>query len=562
MTDIYGVISMAGKALLIQQKAINVTGNNIANVNTPGYSRQKLNLQTANPLQSPIGLMGRGVDAVGIEREYDRFLGVQINTESETLGRWQTQKETMEIIEAIFDEGPDFGLNRSLSDFWNAWQDLSNDAPNFNERMVLQAKGTTLAASFNRISNDLQKAQEGIDLSIEGAVEDINQLTREIANLNQKILESEAASQVANDYRDMRDLALKDLSEIIDINSYEDANGNVTVSVGSGQTVVERNSNWLLDTHVNAFGFKDIDWINTDGTSQNITGRIANGKVKGWLESRDVTIEGYLGRLDEMANTLISEINTVHASGYGLDESTGHQFFTGGLFGAINSSSSSLSIQGQSTITGSITISLVGGGTAGSELVTSDPTSGNITVAIEDGVSTGAQIAAALQAHADINSVTATAPGAAWNLGAGSDVVSIGGDHAAEDIQVNAAIVNNLDLIAAASTQAGVPGDNSNAIAIANLQYSKTMNSNSSTFDEYYHSLVSEVGSNVQNTNAYYNHQSDMLIHMENRREALSGVSLDEEMINLVKFQNAYDATAKLIATADELMQTVLNLVQ
>lgn len=561
MTDIYGVLSMAGQALLIQQRAITVTGNNIANVNTPGYSRQKLMLQTANPQQSPIGLMGGGVDAIGIEREYDRFLGIQINAESETLGRWQMQKETMEIVEAIFDEGPDFGLNRSLSDFWNAWQDLSNDAPNFNERMVLEAKGVTLAASFNRISVDLQKAQEGIDLSIEGAVEEINRLTREIADLNQKILESEFESQVANDYRDLRDLTVKELAELIDINSFEDANGSVTVSIGSGQNVVERSSNWLLGTHVNASGFKDIDWLNSDGTSQNITGSIANGKMKGWLESRDVTIEGYLRRLDDMANTLMAEINRVHASGYGLDQSTGHQFFTGGLFGAINSSSASLSIQGESTLSSSISITLVGGGTAGSELVTTDPTTGNITVAIEDGVSTGAQIATALQGHADINSVTATAPVTPWNLGAGTDSLSIGGDHAAEDIQVNAAIVNNLDLIAAASTPAGVPGDNSNAIAIANLQYAKTMNSSSSTFDEYYQSLVNEVGSNVRSTRAYYNHQSDMVVHMENRREALSGVSLDEEMINLVKFQNAYDATAKLISAADELMQTVLNMV-
>ncbi len=561
MTDIYGVISMAGKALLIQQKAINVTGNNIANVNTPGYSRQKLTLQNATPLQSPMGLMGGGVEAIAIEREYDRFLGVQINAESETLGRWQTQKETLEIVEAIFDEGPDFGLNRSLSEFWNAWHDLSNDPANFNERMVLQAKGSTLAASFNRISTDLQKAQDGIDQSIEGAVEDINQLAREIADLNEKIMESESSSLVANDYRDLRDLALKDLAKLIDINSYEDTNGMVTVSVGSGQTLVDRNSSWLLATHVNASGFKDIDWLGTDGTPQNITASISNGKMKGWLESRDVIIEDYLGRLDDMAHSLTHNINALHAGGYGLDESTGHPFFTGGLFGSLSSASSSLSIEGASTLSGSIRIMLVGGGTAGSEAVTSDPVSGDITIAIEDGVSTGAQIAAALQAHASINSVSATNPAAAWNLGASTDAVTLSGEHPAEHIQVNPAIVNDLDLIAAASTRAGVPGDNSNAIAIANLQFAKTMNSSSSTFDDYFQSLVGEVGSNVQNATAYYNHQSDMMVHMENRREALSGVSLDEEMINLVKFQNAYDAAAKLIATADELMQTVLNMV-
>ena len=561
MTDIYGVLNLAGKALLVQQKAINVTGNNIANVNTPGYSRQKLNLQTSRPLQSAVGPIGNGVEAIAIEREYNRFLGIQLNAESETLGRWETQNDSLEIVEGVFAESDDFGLSRCLSDFWNAWQDLSNDAPNFNERMVLQAKGSLLASSFNRISADLQKAQEGIDLSIKGAVGDINQLSQEIADLNQKIMESETSGHKANDYRDQRDLALRKLAELIDINSYEDANGRVAVSVGSGQALVENNSYRLLATHVNASGFNDIDWIDVDGVPQNITASISNGKMKGWLESRDVIIDDYLSRLDDLAGTLMTEINIKHASGFGLDASTGHNFFNGGVFGAINSSTGSFSITGETTLTSSINIMLIGGGTAGSELVTTDPATGYITVAIEDGVSTGAQIAAALQAHADIHTVVATAPGTAWTLGAGSDETSIGGRHAAAEMQVNPAIVNNLDLIAAASTLAGVPGDNSNAIAIANLQYAKTMNSNSLSFDDYYHSLVSEVGSRTQNTASYYRHQSDMVVQMENRREAVSGVSLDEEMINLVKFQNAYDAAAKLISTADELLQTVLNMV-
>jgi flagellar hook-associated protein 1 FlgK len=561
MTDIYGVLNLAGKALLVHQQAINVTGNNIGNVNTPGYSRQNLNLQTNSPIQSPAGLIGTGVEAIGIEREYSRFLGVQINDESETLGRWETQKDTLEIVETLFDENADFGLSRSLSDFWTAWQDLSNDASNFNERMVLQAKGSLVASSFNRISADLQKAQKGIDLSIEGAVEDINQLAKEIADLNQKILESEASGQRANDYRDQRDLALKGLAELIDINSFEDASGRITVSVGAGQPLVESNAYRMLVTHVNASGFKDIDWVDVDGRSQNITASISNGKMKGWLESRDVIVEDYLSRLDEMAATFMREINSKHASGFGLEESTGHNFFTGGVFGAIDSSTTSLSITGETTLPNRINISLVGGGTAGMELVTTDPATGDITVAIQDGVSTGGQIAAALQTHGDINSVVATEPSAAWTLGGGSDAVSIGGIHSAADIQVNPAIVNNLDLIAAASTRDGVPGDNSNAIAIANLQYVKTMNSSSSSFDDYYHSLVSEVGSETQNTISYYRHQTDMVVQLENRREAKSGVSLDEEMINLVKFQNAYDAAAKLITTADELLQTVLNMV-
>ncbi|MBW2656469.1 MAG: flagellar hook-associated protein FlgK, partial [Deltaproteobacteria bacterium] len=138
MTGIYGVLNLAGNALLTQQKAISVTGNNIANVNTPGYSRQKLMLENKTPVQSSVGPMGTGVEAVSVERVYDRFLGVQINSESESLGRWETRKDGLELAEVIFDESGDFGLNKSLGDFWGAWQNLTNNPSGYNERMVLQ----------------------------------------------------------------------------------------------------------------------------------------------------------------------------------------------------------------------------------------------------------------------------------------------------------------------------------------------------------------------------------------------------------------------------------------
>ena len=217
------------------------------------------------------------------------------------------------------------------------------------------------------------------------------------------------------------------------------------------------------ETQVNGFGLKDIAWVGQNGTMVNITSNISNGKLKGWLEARDVDMRGYLRQLDTLAETLTERVNTLHQLGWGLDGSNGTDFFTG-------------------TIT-------------------------------------------------------------------------------ASSLQVNTAITNDLDLIAASSTRTGIPGNNGQAIAIANLQHSLTMNSSSTTFEDYYNSLVSQVGGDVQSANAYFNHQSDMVVQLENRRESISGVSLDEEMINLVKFQTAYDAAAKLISTADELLQTVLNMV-
>jgi flagellar hook-associated protein 1 FlgK len=457
-------MSLAGKALLTHQKALNVTANNIANVNTPGYSRQRLIVESSTPFQSSIGVMGSGVEAVAIERIYDRFLGVQINAETESLGRWQAQKDVLDVVEIIFDESGDFGLSQALSDFWNAWQDLTNNPSGYNERLVLQAKSEVLVNTFHRIYSDLQDVQEGIDANIEGGIEDINRLASEIADLNQKIMEAETSGFRANDYRDQRDVALKELAQMIDINTCEDVSGRVAVSIADGKTLVEGNTFRNLVTEDDG-GHKDIRWVAGDGSLVDITDSIKGGKLKGWVNARDVIINGYMGQLDLLAQGIVDEVNDLHQGGYGLDGSTGNDFFT------------------------------------------------------------------------------------------------IIGVNAAAGIELNPAIVADLDVIAAASTSTGIPGDNSNAITIANLQHEMTMNGGSSTFDGYFNSLVSQVGEEVQKTNAYYTHQDNMLTQLENRRESISGVSLDEEMMNLIKFQHAYDAAAKLIATADELMQTVLNMI-
>jgi len=559
MTDIYGVMSLAGNALLVNQKAITVTGNNIANVNTPGYSRQKLLLETKTPVQTSVGMMGYGVEAVSVDRVYDRFLGVQINAESETLGRWETRKDGLEIAEVIFDESGEFGLSQSINKFWTSWQELSNDPSGYNERMLLQSRSEVMTGTFNRLYSDLQNAQRGFDASIEGGVAEINQLSQQIAELNQKIMEIESSGHPANDYRDQRDLSLKELAGLIDINTFEDGSGRVTVSVGAGQSIVESNSSNNLTTQVNGFGFKDIAWVGQDGTTVNITSDISNGKLQGWLEVRDVDMRGYMRQLDTLAETLTERVNNLHQAGWGLDGSNGTDFFIGSAIASGNLDS--LTITAESGGTGNISVTVVGGGPA-IPSITTDPVTGDIEIAIQDGVTLVDDMATELQLHTGIDTVlTAAPPGAVWDLNAGTNTTVLAGGSSARTLQLNSAISDDLDLIAASSSSTGIPGDNSQAIAIANLQYSLTMNSSSTTFEDYYNSLVSQVGGDLQSADAYFNHQSSMVNQLDNRRESISGVSLDEEMINLVKFQTAYDAAAKLITTADELLQTVLNMV-
>jgi len=565
MTDIYGILSTGSKALLAQQKGIHVTGNNIANVNTPGYTRQRLNLSSDVPVHSTIGLMGTGVTATGVERVYQRFLGVQINNETQTRGNWEAQKDMLGRVEMIFDESGGYGLNQAMSEYWTAWQDLSNNPSGPVERSVLIAKSQIMAETFAKNYQDLQAIRQDIDTMIEGSTEEINRLSEQVAHLNQKIIQLESGGDTANDYRDQRELVLKDLSDLIDIHSYENSVGGVTVAVGSGQPLVEGTDAYRLSTQLNASGNQNITWIDAADNTMDITSNISGGKIKGWLDVRDLDIRNYQNRLDTLAQNLMTEVNSLHAGGYGLDGSTGNDYFTGAAT-ASGVLDSLLTITAEEGGAGNLSVTLVPGGTAGAESVTTDPITGDIQIAIQNGASTRNQIAAALQGHSAIASAAPTAAGGTpWTLGSGSDTVTLYGGASAQNMQVNPAIVLDGRLIGAAESFDTVPGDkpgdNGNAIAIANLKNARVLNSNTATFDAYYESLIGDVGYEVQQAGAYYEHQSEMVHQLENYRESVSGVSIDEEMVNLVKYQNAYQAAAKLITTADEMMQSILNMI-
>jgi len=291
----------------------------------------------------------------------------------------------------------------------------------------------------------------------------INRLSTDIANLNVQIAGAEVGGFSANDLQDKRDQLLNQLSELIDVESFYDGDGNLTLSVGNGQPLVESGSSWALTTNLNGSGHQDVFWVASDGSQVDITGSISGGNVKGWLDVRDVHIADYSTRLDGLAGNLIFEVNGLHTAGLDYNGVLGQAFFQG------------------------------------------------------------------------------------------SDAATIA---------LSQNIAGDVNLIAAAGALEGVPGGSGNAVAIAGLQHGLTMGGNTTTFDDYYNSLVSQVGGAVQAATIQKDHQTEMMALLEAYREEVSGVNLDEEMINLVKFQHAYDAAANLISTVDEMMSTVINMVR
>jgi flagellar hook-associated protein 1 FlgK len=464
MTDINGILNIGRTSLMAHQKAIEVTSNNIANVNTPGYTRQRVNFSMIGS-QSPISgtMTGSGVTVSDIDRVYDRFLAVQFTNENNQLGRWRARQGGLERIESVFSELSDTGLNRAMTEFWNAWQDLANNPAGVSERALLLNKAENLADIFNSLAEDLQRIGDETGSRIDDELEQINQLGSQIADLNHKIIDAEAVGKTVNTLKDKRELLISELAEKIDINSFENSNGSVSVVMKNGLPLVDGLRVHALNSQENPApgGNADIVWMDSDGNPTVISDRIYGGALKGWIEIRDEVLPDYLGQLNDLAGEMINAVNGIHRSGFGLDGSQ-NDFFSGS---------------------------------------------------------------------------------------------------SAQDISLNDILADTPDKIAAAGPADGLPGGNGSAIAIAGLQQALTMNSNRSTFSEFYDSLVSDVGRGLQNAKARADHQTDMVQHLESYRESVSGVSLDEEMINLMKFQTAYEAAAKLIQTADELLKTVIEMV-
>ena len=479
MSDIFGILHVGRGALLTQQTAIEVTGHNIANANTPGFSRQRVRMETGETLTRQPGLIGTGVRASEIQRVYDRFLGVQINNENQELGRWEAQKNALERVEMAFDEPSEYGVSRLLSEFWNAWQELANNPSGYAERISLVSKSENLTDRFNTIVSDLGQIQKEIDESIRGGVQQINLITERIAGLNGRISQAEAEGQNANDFRDERDRLLKELSSMVDFTSVEGDDGKVMVFLYEGQSLVESVSSRELATQLNASGHREVLWVDEGGNTTNITGSLSGGMLKGWVEARDVVISDYLARLDDLAAGIVNEVNSVHRNGYGLSI----------------------------------------------DPATVDP----ITNPEGD-------------YYTNVDFFVGTS---------------------ASDMVINPDIAGDVSLIAAAQDADALPGDNRNALEMAGLQSTLTMSGppSTATFSDFYAALLGDVGSAVQQADISVSHQSDTLAQLDNYRESVSGVSLDEEMVNLIKFQHAYEAAAKLISTVDELLESLIGMV-
>lgn len=322
MPSISSVLNIAKEALLTHQSSINVAGHNVANVDTPGYSRQVLDLSTSVSTPHRVGFFGNGVVSESVSRQYDQFMVQRTMNQNSAVSNLQAQQQSMRVIETTFNEVPGLAVNDLLSKLWEAWQGLSNNPELSATRQTVVQQAELLGEQFNSMAEEIVQTRFDISVALNSAIEDVNTLTQQLADLNVKITSSETPLQQQNDLRDRRDVMMKELSSLIDITFFESNEGSYTILMADGHSLVETNEHWSLDWANNQLRWLATNSLGTE--SSQVVGENADlgGKIGGLVTMISQLAEGnpdnYLGRLDALANALIREVNQAHSQGVGL----------------------------------------------------------------------------------------------------------------------------------------------------------------------------------------------------------------------------------------------------
>lgn len=583
MSGIGLVLDIARNAMTAQRYGIDVTAHNIANVNTAGYSRQRSVYEAKAPQLNNRLLFGQGVEIALVSRVSDQFVENQLMKQEASVFYSEEMEKYMQIMEGLFSENTDASISTMLSDFWNLWHDISNNPMGLPERSALYEHSILLSEQFNTMDDDLWRLENNLTDSISGGIDKINQITSMIATLNKQIVGT-GSDSIANDLRDRRNMLLSELSGYIDVNSFEQDYGTVTVVTARGCTVVQGASSY--DVQLGGANGDRVEWQSSGGTTVDITDHISVGKLGGWLDMRDEIVAKYKLDLDAVSKEFISTVNGQHSQGVGLEafstvtgtykvsdnaKELGTQDSGLDYYNKVSDGAFKLWVydSGGAGVATSIDIDADAGGTTLTALMGLIDGVANISATITS--------AGSLKIDGDSGYTFAFSEDTSGVLAAlGINTFFSGAG--AGSIGINTII--SVDRTNIATAQINIDGtfakgDNANALLITDLQYSSrsisqwtvdridgnTEGSVTGSIEDYYHGMVGSMGvvsAGISRSKAFNEMMANKMSEM---RDSISAVSLDEEMTNLIKYQHAYTAAAKLVQISNEMLNVLLELV-
>lgn len=453
MSSLNASLAAALSGLSADQAALATTTNNVANANTPGYSREVPVLEASNPVVEDSLTLGTGVTLQSIESIRDPILDSQIQQETQTQGQWSSLVSALSQTQTNFSSTTG-DIGTAISNFFDSLNQLSTSPSDLSLRQGVLTAANNLASAFNTAANNLTSQRSSLDSSVEQTVGQINQLTSQIASLNGQISNLENAGQSAGTFIDQRTEAIDQLSALVDVSVIPTGN-TLTLTTASGVPLVSGQQSTALSTQTSASGVQDIFSQGNDVTSS-----IVSGQLGGLLQARDQQIPAIQSQLDTLAAGLANSVNSVQTSGYDLN------------------------------------------GNAGTDLFTAPPANGK---------------------------------GAAASL---------------------SVAISDPSLIAASSD--GTAGSNGNVQAMYALGNQSIVQGQTPT--GYYSNIVFQVGNAASNATAQQTASSAVLQQLNDQLSSVSGVSLDEEAANMVRYQQAYAASSQVVSAINTMMYDTIQM--
>ncbi|WP_025678761.1 flagellar hook-associated protein FlgK [Paenibacillus massiliensis] len=519
MASTFHSIETAKRSLNTQSTALATTGHNIANANTEGYSRQVVRMVPSLPMEAygmfratAPGQLGTGVEFSAIERVRQSFLDDQYRNENTSVGSWSVRYDSLSKLETIMNEPSDTGIRKVLDNFWNAWSDLSQDPENITNRKIVKETTLALTDAMNQVSKQLDALTSDLTNSVNLKATEISSLLQNVADLNNSINKLEILGDNPNDLRDQRDLAIDKLSKLANVqvtqleDGYQVTLGGQVLVTGATATAV------------------------TGDTLQGLYdgGTLTGGEVHGMIFSRDQYVANYRTQMNTLANTLANgDIQITIPAGTVLPEGT-----------ILNSGPNNTAVtysnaNGNRTLTDNLTVTVPGINglhQLGYTLSGTTPTAGGPFFTTTDGAPiTAANITLSLDIQNDPNKI-------------------------ASSMRVSGAGTANEKVVL---------GNNNLALTIASLKSNKFDFGNAlsapGTVDDFFSSIVGQLGVQTEEAERQSKNAQALVEQVDLSRQSVSGVSLDEEMTDLIKFQHAYSAASRFMTTYDELLNKLIN---
>ena len=620
MGSTFSGIELGKRSIMANTDAITTAGHNISNANTEGYSRQRVQIKEFDPLYKPdleraerAGMIGQGVDVQSINRIRDELLDQRIVGQANQESYWQTRSDYYTMLENIYNEPDDVSIRSNMDQFWTSWQELSINPEDKSARQAVVTRAETLTDSIKTRWEALEGIGNLLEGDIEATVKQVNSYAKQIAQVNAEIVRSRAMGDNPNDLLDRRDLLVDKLSELVNVHTDQRDSDEFMVHV-DGRVLVQGNISReiALEPRFDDTGYNKLVWADTRNDAV-----FSGGKLGALVELRDVDVRNEIQNLNIMTMNFSDLVNDVHRNAVGANKVTGLDFFTQHSF--VENANGNFDRNGDGELDTSYIFRMTGTNALDMQqqvgiegVMTFNGTNGNVQVpyfhtdTVETVIARINDSTSEVKAYLDKNnnlvlkSTTAQdidnpdfvirhVEDSGYFLSGYSGILAANGQAGAYDfaqadavnalaanaqfsvspvfnpsayIEVNEAIRNDVMSVAAGYVDAAgnsPTGDGRAAVEIASIRNSSVMVGGMKTFDDYFADSVTNVGLKGEQAETNLLSQNAIMDDLRNLRDSISGVNIDEELSEIMKFQHGYNAAAKFITVWDSLIDTVIN---